>query len=445
MVNNISNLLQKTFPKFGVNKQREINRLISEISRIEKISAKHLLAGLKSTDYEGVKKELLQKRYPKSYGKAPLDSFYLPKYEIDDSAKADTATVEFYPKNIFYQKSAADSAVFNNAEKLFPLSQFTEIYSLKSFKSSAIKDFNNRCDNLFIVEEKYDFFKKCPCTSGVVNCGYSIMNIGMGCPYECSYCFLQGYQNISGMVLPSNINEYLSDEKLISHKSGVFDIKRIGSGEFTDSLVFDHITGFSKDIIKFFKNRKEIFFEFKTKSINIKNLLETGGEQNLVAAWSVNSVKMCVENEFKTPSLKERLKAAAECAKAGFSTAFHFDPIIYYDGWRQDYKEAVDMIFDIVSNDSIKWISLGTLRMPAVQKQVMENRFPDSAILDGELLLGQDYKLRYSRAQRIEMYKHLLTVINSKKTKAVVYLCMEDAKVWEPVIPLSTFHSSLCR
>ena len=424
-------LLQKTFPKFGVNKQREVFRLVAEISGIEKISAKQILSELTAKDYEGVKKELLQRRYPESYRKTSLDSFYLPKYEIDISAKADTSVGDFYPKNVYYQKESINSVVFNNVKKLFSSAKFTEIDSLKSFKTSSIKDFNNRRDNLFIVKENYDFFKKCPCTSGVVNCGYSIMNLGMGCPYECSYCFLQGYQNISGIVLPYNIGEYLCDDKLSAHKSGTFDISRVGSGEFTDSLVFDHITEFSKPIIDFFKERKDLFFEFKTKSINIKNLLEAGGAENLVAAWSVNSVKMQKENEFKTPSIKERLQAAAKCAKAGFNTAFHFDPIIHYDGWQKGYKEVVDMIFDMVPNESIKWISLGTLRMPAQQKQIMENRFPENNALNGEFLLGQDYKLRYSKSQRIEMYKYLLTAIKSKKTKAVVYLCMEDKEVWD--------------
>jgi spore photoproduct lyase len=165
--------------------------------------------------------------------------------------------------------------LFENIKTLFPNSQFGGIESLKSFvknNSFSLKDYNNRGDNLFLVKEKYDFVKKCPCTSGVVNCGYSIMNLGMGCIYDCSYCFLQGYQNIPGIVIPYNIDDYLQDEKIGRSAQGFFKYKRIGSGEFTDSLVFDHITNFSTSIINYFKNKKDIFFEFKTKSSNIQNL-----------------------------------------------------------------------------------------------------------------------------------------------------------------------------
>ncbi|MCL2334610.1 MAG: hypothetical protein FWC57_00940 [Endomicrobia bacterium] len=428
------------FQKFGVNKTRETLRLIEEIAKREGVpplavldSLAASLPALPANDYASVKEALLKRRYPSTFGKTSYDSFYLPKYEIDPQMKADVRLQAFSPKNVYFQKEAAETELFERVKTMFPKANYTEIPSLKEFmkeNSFSVSDYNGRCDNLFLTEEKYDFFKKCPCTSGVVNCGYSIMNLGMGCPYECSYCFLQGYQNVPGIVIPFNINEYLKDEKLPAAAGGFFGAKRIGSGEFTDSLVFDNITEFSKPIISFFKERQSLFLEFKTKSVNIENLLKSGGAKNIVAAWSVNSVKMAEENEFKAPDIEARLKAAKECARAGFSTAFHFDPMIFYDGWMRGYGDTVDMIFDIVPADSIKWISLGALRMPAAQKTIIENRFPDSKILDGELLLGKDYKLRYHEDIRNEMFRFMAEKIKSKKSKAAVYLCMEESGVW---------------
>jgi spore photoproduct lyase len=127
------------------------------------------------------------------------------------------------------------------------------------------------------------------------------------------------------------------------------------------------------------------------------------------------------------------LLAAKKCALAGFSTAFHFDPVIYYQDWRRDYQDIIDMIFDFVPNNSIKWISIGTLRMPSIQKPIIENRFPQTEILNGELLLGKDFKLRYDDNLRIEIYKHLTKYIKSKKSKTIVYLCMEDNNIWKTV------------
>ena len=91
------------------------------------------------------------------------------------------------------------------------------------------------------------------------------------------------------------------------------------------------------------------------------------------------------------------------------------------------------MIFDIVPNESIKWISLGALRMPAAQKIIIENRFPDTEILNGEFLLGKYYKLRYDADLRTALYRYLNQIIKSKKSKTVGYLCMEDSQIWRSV------------
>jgi spore photoproduct lyase len=428
--------VKNRFPNFGTNKSREILRLLSEISNIEKVTINFILDTLTTKDYKSTKKELLKRRYPQTFGKVPLSSFYLPKYEIDTTVRAKITSNSFYPKNVYYETVAKESILFKNIKTLFPNSNYSEIESLKSFVKNRffrLKDYNNRAENLFLVKEKYDFFKRCPCTYGVVNCGYSVMNLGIGCIYDCSYCFLQGYQNIPAIVIPYNITDYLQHEKIIRGTQDFFKYKRISSGEFTDSLVFDHITNFSKYIINYFKNKKDIFFEFKTKSSNIQNLLNIGGQENIVVAWSINSNEMAKSDEFNTSTIQERLEAAKKCAQVRFSTAFHFDPIIYYKDWKRGYKEAIDMIFDTVPSTSIKWISLGTLRMPAAQKTVIENRFPETKILDGELLLGHDYKLRYHENLRIEMYKFINQIIQSKKSQATVYLCMETLKVWQSV------------
>lgn len=436
MYNTVTDIIQNLknkFPFFGINKIRELSRLVFEISKRENIGFEFIINGIDDSAYERIKVFLLKRRYPKTYGFVPKDSFYLPDMNINYNECADLSSKSFYPKKIYYTKDVVNSALYGRIKTLYANAVFIEIESLKKFlceNKFSVGGYNRRKENLFLTNEKYDFFKPCPCTKNVVCCNYSILNTGYGCLYECSYCFLQGYQNVSGIILPCNISDFLCKEKIKPVKSQLFDLPRVGSGEFTDSLLFDDITLFSTDIVKFFKENKHISFEFKTKSVNIDNLLKLGGSRNIVVSWSVNSEKMIEENEFCSPKLEDRLLAAKKCVQAGYSVGFHFDPVILYSGWRQGYKKTIDNIFDFIDGKYIKWISVGSLRMPAVLKKVIENRFVKNKILDEELLLSHDGKLRYETSRRIEIYKYLLEQIKLRSDKVPVYLCMEDINVW---------------
>lgn len=350
--------------------------------------------------------------------------------------QANLISEKFNPKNVYYTKEVVNSFLYNRIKNLYPNANFTEIESLKSFlkkEKFSISKYNVRRENLFLVNEKYDFFKPCPCTKNVKCCNYSILNIGYGCLYECSYCFLQGYQNVAGIILPCNLTDFLNREKIKPVDNKMFFLPRVGSGEFTDSLIFDDITLFSNDIVKFFKENKDISFEFKTKSTNIDNLLKLGGSGNIVISWSVNAEQMIKENEHCTPSLKERLQAAQKCVKAGYSVGFHFDPVILYEDWKDGYKKTIENIFDFIDGKYIKWISIGSLRMVATLKKVIENRFLENKILDEELLLSHDNKLRYEENTRVKIYKYLVDLIKQKNEKVVTYLCMENKDIWNKI------------
>ena len=124
------------------------------------------------------------------------------------------------------------------------------------------------------------------------------------------------------------------------------------------------------------------------------------------------------------------MKAATECLEAGYRVGFHFDPIIYYDSWEKDYQALVERLFDMISSTRIAWISLGTLRMPTHLKQVIENRFPENTVLDGELISKYDKKLRYPWRVRKEIYEKMKGWIRQKSKKVTLYLCMEEKSMF---------------
>ncbi|MFA6583241.1 MAG: spore photoproduct lyase family protein [Elusimicrobiaceae bacterium] len=434
------------FPGLKENKKREIVRLVYEIAKRDNCSPHAVLGGLESAKFPQLKAALLKKRYPQSYGSVSPDSFYLPRLESGQAAVYNPPSggdffrpEDFYPERVYIENGAENSALAKRAAALFPESEVLRIEKTKDFlKHTGFTQngYHNRHKHLFLFNEKYDYIKSCPCTKDAVCCGYNVLNLGFGCPFDCEYCFLQEYQNFPAFALPCNADDFLDRIEPEKMRGGLFDEIRIGSGEFTDSLVFDHITGWSELITERFRKKKGVTFEFKTKSVNIGSFLKMEPSENIVIAWSVNPQPAC---EHFAASLPERLAAAGELAGKGWRVAFHFDPIILYDGWENGYRAVTDEIFARVPAERIAWLSLGTLRFRPPLKKVIEQRFPGNTILDAEMVLGFDGKLRYPEPARVRAYRALRGFIADaqKRQNALrgprVYLCMESAEVWKLV------------
>ena len=421
--------IEERFPGFGPNKVREIHRLVVEIQRRERIDAEALLSDIPSAArFPVVKTFLVQRRYPDLTRRGIKVRETFPAFDADPANRLPSdAPLPFSPCVIYVERGEERSALTQRFFQMFPQAKCEVIENFKSLADQqkiSVPEYNRRCEKVFIVRERYDFFKACPCSPGAMGCGYHNANLGFGCPYECSYCFLQNYTNTPGIIFPSNLEDFFAAFE------GYNKAVRVGSGEMTDSLVFDHITQFSPRIVDAFRAHPQSMFEFKTKSANIDLLLSVPAASNIVVAWSVNPVKIVTEEEHGTATLDARLDAAGRCASHGYRTAFHFDPIMHYDGWKGDYARVVQRIFDVIPKESIAWISLGTLRMTQEQKKMIENRFPETTILNTELLTRGDGKVRYHETVRREMYSAMVSFIRERLKKTPLYLCMETADMW---------------
>jgi spore photoproduct lyase len=209
---------------------------------------------------------------------------------------------------------------------------------------------------------------------------------------------------------------------------------RIGTGEFTDSLALDHLTGLSPLLVEYMKDKSQAVLELKTKSVDIARLQGLEHRGRTVLAWSLNSPKVMAREEIRTASLEERLKAAVQCAQWGYRLAFHFDPIIWHEGWQEGYRSTIRRLFSVVPAERIAWISLGALRYLPPLKNIACSRFPASTIFHEEAIEGLDGKIRYFRGQRVEMYKVLVDELNQYvHPSTCLYFCMESKEIWQEV------------
>ncbi len=287
---------------------------------------------------------------------------------------------------------------------------------------------------LYLTENKGAFIKKCPGTKFYTCCDYTILNIATFCNMDCSYCILQTYFH------PPVLQFFVNQKRLFSEIDSVVaekKITRIGTGEFTDSLIWEKITGISKGMVTVFAKQNHAVLELKTKTTNIGNLKNLSHNKKAIIAWSLNTDRVILEQEKNTTLLDARLKAAFKCQSWGYPLAFHFDPLFIYDGCEDEYKDVIRRLFDHVLSENIVWISIGTFRFMPSLKHIVAKRFPKSKIIYGEFILGSDGKMRYFKPLRIKLYKTIIDSIKRFAPDVTIYFCMEDDEVWQKTMGIT--------
>ena len=341
---------------------------------------------------------------------------------------------------IFIHRDCRDSEVASRVRSLFSKDQVEEV-SQKPFPDSwgvlSSREFDRSKRHIYIENFKGEFFKRCPgARPGLTCCNYFVLNLGLQCDMNCSYCYLQSFINRPVLTIYANIDQAISELKKLaqtcSHESF-----RIGTGEVIDSLSLDPITHYSKKLIKFFREVPNWQLEFKTKSHFVDHFLDEPHRGNVVTSWSLNPQNIIEKEEWGTASLQERLQAARKCADRGFSIAFHIDPMIWHLDWRNSYSDLVQQIVSRFSPRKLRLLSVGALRFQPEQRDMMRERFGFKSLVNqSETFKSRDGKYRYDHKLRQEMFRHVLKSFKSHSKDWNVFFCMEFPETW-----LSTYQS----
>ncbi|MDM8539254.1 hypothetical protein QUF70_21070, partial [Desulfobacterales bacterium HSG17] len=185
---------------------------------------------------------------------------------------------------------------------------------------------------LFLTRNQGNFIKKCPGTRYYTCCGYMILHIGTYCNMDCAYCILQSYFHPPVLQYFINQNDMLAE--LDSEFAGK-NTRRIGTGEYTDSMIWEFWTDLSQMLVNIFARQSYTALELKTKTTAIDKLEHIDHKKKTIMSWSVNTKAVIQENERGTASLTARLKAAARCQSWGYP----IDDVINVSGHRLGTKE----------------------------------------------------------------------------------------------------------
>ncbi|MBM4302586.1 MAG: DNA photolyase [Deltaproteobacteria bacterium] len=297
---------------------------------------------------------------------------------------------------------------------------------------------------LLLAVQKGPFWRDCPGTKDYICCGYQVLQVGLNCPMDCTYCVLQGYVNVPAITVFVNVEDLLEELEARWTENPAL-VWRLGTGEFGDSLALDSLMGLNELLIPRFTGRGRAILEIKSKWPQLEHLLSLGPNRQVIFAWSLNPAEIIPGEEKFAASLESRLKAAAQAVAAGFRVAFHFDPMIYFPGWEEAYRRTVERLGAAVPSQAIAWISLGGLRFLPPLRQLILQRFPKSRIAAQEMVLAPDGKLRYFKSLRVEMYARMREWLTQATPEALLYLCMESPRVWQEAFGFTPDGESLSR
>jgi len=250
---------------------------------------------------------------------------------------------------------------------------------------------------------------------------------------DCSYCFLQEYvaDNPAFQVYSNFIDAFDEIDRMRANAPG--RLFRIGTGELADSLAFDSITGMSRALVGYFAARENLNLELKTKTDEIENLLALDPRGRVLVSWTLSPEAVYRTSEHRTTPPRARLAAARRVLDTGYRVAFHFDPIVAYEGADRDYREMIDDMFDAVPPERITFVSMGGLRMTPTLRTAARLRHPNDPMLLGEEVSASDGRMRSFAPLRIGLYRTITERIRSRGVEVPAYLCMEAASVHQRV------------
>ena len=281
----------------------------------------------------------------------------------------------------------------------------------------------------------HEIFGPCPVASEkTVCCNLITIDAVQGCSLGCSYCSIQTFYTDGAVAVESNLEDKLDQIELDPMKN-----YHIGSGQSSDSLAMGNRGGVLDAQMGFARKNPNIILEFKTKSKEVDYFLARKLPPNIFVSWSLNPQVIIDNEEHFTASLKQRIGAARTIADAGIIVGFHFHPIVYYRGWKNDYLQVVSMVMDQFSPDEVGMISLGTLTFikPAIQN--LRKLGIPSKVLQMPLSNAVG-KYSYSLDIKKKIFDGVYKAFTAWHEKVFFYFCMEERVLWQSV--MGTCYSS---
>lgn len=182
-----------------------------------------------------------------------------------------------------------------------------------------------------------------------------------GCTMSCVYCYVprrKGFAN--PITLFYNIEQILGYLERHAGRQGIksepdhidpeYWVYEIGenSDVSVDAALCDNV----KDLVELFRDLPNAKLTFATKFVN-RDMLEYDPRKKTRIRFSLMPQRIAKVIDVRTSLIKDRIGAINDFYDAGYEVHVNFAPVVYYEGWYQDYGRLLEELDDSI-NDQVK-------------------------------------------------------------------------------------------
>lgn len=206
----------------------------------------------------------------------------------------------------------------------------------------------------------------------------------LNCLYDCRYCFLQGMYQSAHYVLFVNYEDFQNNIRQICAQTPDAPV-HFFSGYDCDSLALEPVTGFAAHFLPFFAKLPNAWLELRTKSTQVRRLLDREPLPRGVVAFSLSPHGLAEKVEAKAPSLQRRLDALCKCQAHGWQIGLRFDPLLYQHDYQDQYQRLFEQVFARIDLRQLHSVSLGVFRLPEHFFKKIHSLYPDENLFASPL------------------------------------------------------------
>jgi len=265
--------------------------------------------------------------------------------------------------HVYIEKEASQYPLTLKILKSLPQSNIIMIDHYKDVFSRDRQSYDrqSKSQNLILAVKKHPYlYKGSPLCHSFGYDNFFYTSTILNCPYGCSYCFLKGMVPSGNLVIFVNYEDFFSSVAQHLNRHPVY----LSLSYDTDLMALEPLLGYGEKWFWFSYEKPNLTIELRTKSTQINFLKSQPVHPRLLLGWTLSPQSVIDTFEKGAPSLKMRIEAIRTVILMGYRVRLCFDPLLYFPGWENAYKEMIDEVFNGLSSNEISDISIGAFRMP---------------------------------------------------------------------------------